>query len=42
MHEGSTPEPRSGHAVPGTLTMREVDELDFVDTLPWVGVPSPK
>ena len=28
--------------VPGTLIMREVDELDFVDTLPWVGIPSPK
>ena len=23
--------------VPGTLIMREVDELDFVDTLPGVG-----
>src|SRR5690349_13274454 len=28
--------------VPGTLILREVDEVDFVDTLPWVGVPSPK
>ena len=28
--------------VPGTLIMREVDEIDFADTLPSVGVPSTK
>lgn len=30
------------HAVPGTLIMREVDERDFAETLPSVGVPSRK
>jgi len=28
--------------VPGTLILREVDERDFSDTLPSVGVPSMK
>jgi len=28
--------------VPGTLILREVDEHDFSDTLPSVGVPSMK
>ena len=28
--------------VPGTLIMREVDEFDFADTMPDVGVPSTK
>jgi len=28
--------------VPGTRIMREVDEIDFADTLPSVGVPSTK
>ena len=28
--------------VPGTLIIREVDEIDFADTLPSVGVPSTK
>ena len=26
--------------VPGTLIMREVDEIDFADTLPFVGAPA--
>jgi hypothetical protein len=28
--------------VPGTLIIREVDEIDFADTLPSVGVQSTK
>jgi len=28
--------------VPGTLIMREVDEIDFADTLPFVGAPATK
>jgi hypothetical protein len=28
--------------LPGTLIMREVDELDFADTQPFVGAPSMK
>jgi len=28
--------------VPGTRIVREVDELDFVDTLPSVGIPAQK
>ncbi len=28
--------------VPGTSIMREVDELDFADTMPWIGSPQMK
>ena len=28
--------------VPGTLILREVDEFDFADTLPGIGVPLAK
>jgi len=28
--------------LPGTLIMREVDEFDFADTLPDIGIPATK